>query len=163
MTFARRRGETSRPGAPDGRPGRMDIVLEPAVDPEARRRVAEALLAFNAGFLGPYDPRPVTLALRDGPGGRIDGGLWGRIAHRWLFVEMLFVPESARGRGLGGALLARAEAEARAAGCVGVWLDTFSPDAKRFYERNGFREAGAIADQPPGRARWLMAKRLDGA
>ena len=30
---------------------------------EARRRVAEALLAFNAGFLGPYDPQPVTLAL----------------------------------------------------------------------------------------------------
>ena len=37
------------------------------------------------------------------------GGLWGRSAYEWLFVELLFIPEELRGQGLGTTLLRQAE------------------------------------------------------
>ena len=49
----------------------------------------------------------------------------------------------------------------RARGCVGARLDTYSFQARGFYERLGYTVTGAIEDCPPGHTRWSMAKRLD--
>jgi GNAT superfamily N-acetyltransferase len=86
------------------------------------------------------------------------GGLYGRTGFRRLFVELLFVPEALRGQGLGGKLLQQAEAQAKARGCLGAWLDTFNAEARRFYERNGYRVFGEIADYPPGNTRFFLSK-----
>lgn len=52
------------------------------------------------------------------------------------------------GRGVAGRLLAAAEAELRDLGCGRVSLDTTAPlqRAVRFYERNGYRASGKVAD-----------------
>ena len=49
---------------------------------------------------------------------------WASVATSWswLHVENLFVPAALRGRGLGTRILAMAEAEAQARGCVGARL-----------------------------------------
>jgi putative acetyltransferase len=62
----------------------------------------------------------------------------------------LYVAPSARRRGLGGRLIATAEAEARARGAAALVLftDTRFSDAHRLYERHGFVRR-------PGR-RWLF-------
>ena len=57
----------------------------------------------------------------------------------WLLVELLFVPDSLRARGLGSELMKRAETEALARGCHSAWLDTFEFQAREFYERIGSR------------------------
>ena len=57
--------------------------------------------------------------------------------------------------------MARAEAEARARGCVGAWLDTFGFQARPFYEALGYAVFGALEDQPPGHRRYVLMKRLD--
>jgi hypothetical protein len=49
----------------------------------------------------------------------------------------------------------------RARGCVGAWLDTFSFQARGFYERLGYSLAGTIPDHPLGEARYFMIKRWD--
>ena len=53
-----------------------------------------------------------------------------------------------QGRGVAGRLLAAAEEELRAKGCGRVSLDTTAPldRAVRFYERNGYRASGKVAD-----------------
>jgi GNAT superfamily N-acetyltransferase len=79
----------------------------------------------------------------------------------WLWVQALAMPPALRGQGWGARLLATAETEARARGCVGVRLDTYSFQARGFYLKQGYREAGRIEDCPPGQARYTMAKRLD--
>jgi GNAT superfamily N-acetyltransferase len=91
------------------------------------------------------------------------GGLIAFRLYRWLFVKEFWLPEDLRGGGLGAALMARAESEAAAMGCVGVWLDTFSFQARPFYERLGYRVFGTIEDFPPGHARHYLSKRLDSA
>jgi putative acetyltransferase len=59
-------------------------------------------------------------------------------------VKRMYVREASRGRGVAQALLARIEAEARAAGhtCLRLETGVHQPAARRLYERAGFRECG---------------------
>ena len=52
------------------------------------------------------------------------------------------------------------QAEAQARGCFGAWVDTFSFQARPFYEKQGYTVFGTIADQPPGHARHFLFKRF---
>lgn len=124
-----------------------------------RQAILAGLRQFNFERAGPANARDIAIAIR-GPDGAASGGLWGTILYDWLAIELLFVPEALRGRGTGAALLAMAEQEARAAGCAGVWLDTFSFQARGFYERLGYALAGEIADHPRGGARFFLVKRF---
>ena len=143
------------------RDGGHDVTIELTDTPAdgARDAIVEPLIAFNIRQTGIQDFRPLAALLRDGAG-RIVGGLSGRTVFGWLFVELLFVPETLRGRGLGTELLQRAEREALARGCHDVWLDTFEFQARGFYERLGYRCFGTLADYPAGFSRFFMTKRL---
>lgn len=68
------------------------------------------------------------------------------------------MPETLRGSGLGASLMRRAEEEAVRRGCRGAWLDTFSFQARGFYERLGYTVFGTIQDYPPGHRRHFMQK-----
>lgn len=92
----------------------------------------------------------------------VTGGLWGRTLFEWLHIEMLFVPEPMRGRGVGAALVASAEREARTRGCRSVLVDTFSFQAAPFYRKLGFMLFGVLPDFPPGHERLYFRKHLDG-
>jgi GNAT superfamily N-acetyltransferase len=139
----------------------LEITEAPGAAEEAAIR--EALRSANQAATGlPRDVRPLAIVLRDADGAVI-GGLWGRTAWRWLYIENLVVPPALRGQGLGARMLAMAEAEAIRRGCVGARLDTYSFQARPFYERQGYVVAGSIPDCPPGHIRYTMYRRLDGA
>jgi GNAT superfamily N-acetyltransferase len=104
---------------------------------------------------------PLALALRDPVSGAVSGGLWAISYYGWLFVELLVLPEAVRGQGLGTRLMREAERVARERGCVGVWLDTFTFQARGFYEKLGYTVFGQIDDYPPGHSRFWLQKRLD--
>jgi ribosomal protein S18 acetylase RimI-like enzyme len=61
-----------------------------------------------------------------------------------LQLHRLYVAKAFHGRGLGRALLGRALDEARARGCVWLWLTVWehNPSAVAFYERHGFARVG---------------------
>jgi GNAT superfamily N-acetyltransferase len=124
--------------------------------------VLERLVDFNTRQGFPRERRPLVILLRDADGA-VAGGLAGATSWSWLYVENLVVPDAARGQGLGARLMGMAEAEARARGCIGARLETYSFQARGFYERLGYSVTGAIEDCPPGETRWSMAKRLDRA
>lgn len=128
-------------------------------DDGLRNGILAPLVAYNQAKTGRTDQRPLILALDDSDG-RVIGGLWGRTAYDWLFVELLVVPETLRGRGVGTDLLTRAEREAIARGCHSAWLDTFEFQARGFYERLGYTCFGQLADYPVGSTRYFMKKAL---
>lgn len=137
-----------------------NIVFTDAPDYAAREPILRALIAYSESRAQPMNARPVAVLLNDPQTGHLIGGLWGRTAWAWLHMDTLYVPEAFRGAGLGSKLVRMAEAEAIGRGCVGAWLDTFSFQARAFYERLGYRVAGTIDDQPPGHARHFLHKRL---
>jgi GNAT superfamily N-acetyltransferase len=138
----------------------VEIMLTTDAPVAVRDVILENIHDANVKALGPMDMQALRLVLQ-GDDGKPLGGLWGRTSYRWLFIELLAVPDSLRGRGLGTELLRRAEAEARRRGCMGAWLDTFTADARRLYERCGFKVIGEIPDYPPGNTRVFMTKRWD--
>jgi putative acetyltransferase len=77
-------------------------------------------------------------------------------------VKSMFVAEAARGLGVGAALLARVEAEARGRGLPLLMLETGNllHAAHRLYERAGFRKRGPFGAYPDARSSLFMEKRL---
>ena len=135
------------------------ITLTDANDPAIRNAIVGPLVAFNTQQTGLDDFRALALVITDDSGHTV-GGLWGRTAFGWLFVELLFVPDSLRGQGLGRELMQRAEAEAITRGCHAAWLDTFEFQARGFYERLGYTCFGELNDYPPGFSRYFLRKML---
>ena len=137
----------------------FEIHSTDVADDAQRAGVLDPLVRFNQAQTGRNDHRPLIIIIDESEGGVV-GGLWGRTGYDWLFVELLFVPDALRGRGLGSELMKRAETEALARGCHSAWLDTFEFQARGFYERLGYSCFGELPDYPAGSARYFMRKTL---
>jgi GNAT superfamily N-acetyltransferase len=61
-------------------------------------------------------------------------------------IRKLLVHRAARKHGIGAALMARAEAEAKSRGRTLLVLDTASGDAERLYARSGWQRVGVVPD-----------------
>jgi predicted N-acetyltransferase YhbS len=127
--------------------------------PEEREAIVSGLIGYNADRGFTWASQDLSVVARDGTGALI-GGLLGHTNVGWLFVAALWVADRHRQRGLGGALLAAGEAEASRRGCIGVYLDTYSFQAKPFYERLGYEVFGQLTDCPPGATKYYLSKRL---
>lgn len=139
------------------------ITLTDAPTPEMWQAIADGLGAFNRSRVGvSYNPRPLALLLSDPGSGETVGGLHGATWISYLYIHLLFVPETMRGAGVGRKLMMEAEAEAVRRGCIAVALDTFSFQARGFYERLGYSLFGTLHDWPPGHSRFYLTKRLAG-
>lgn len=126
---------------------------------DERKTVVEGLIEFNAGQGYVWDRKPLNILARSAEG-IVLGGLLGEVNLQWLFVAALWVDGANRGRGIGSSLLKKAEAEAVRLNCVGIFLDTYSFQARPFYERLGYAVFGTLDDCPPGQARFYLAKHL---
>lgn len=139
----------------------MTLRIERSQNPtdEERQAILLPLRAYNAAKAGVSTQEPVALLVRD-ESGEILGGLYGRVFYQWMYIDLLSVPEQARGQGMGTKLMQMAEDLAREKECIGIWLDTFDFQAPEFYRKLGYSELGQIADYPPGHKRFFFQKRL---
>jgi GNAT superfamily N-acetyltransferase len=126
-------------------------------DPAEIERLRTHLRAFNRSQIPNkgFVPLLFTLTSEDG---RFAGGLSGYVSYRWLFVDLLWVADEARMQGYGTSLMLAAEAEARKHGCHHAWVDTFSFQARHFYEKLGYKVFGQLEDYPPGHSRFFLRK-----
>ncbi|MEL3953426.1 GNAT family N-acetyltransferase [Stenotrophomonas bentonitica] len=138
-------------------------VAAPGIQPastEDTRAVLAGLLAFNQAASGDaLDDQPVNRVIHDATG-RVVAGIAADVCGGWLMVHALWVDASQRGQGLGQALLADAEQQARTLGAHAVTLDTFSWQAEGFYLKQGYEVFGRLQDFPPGHHRLYLRKRL---
>lgn len=127
---------------------------------EHRDQILQLLLEHNASRVGPTILEPLAIVLRRSESDAIMGGLWGESDYDWLFIELLIVLDGFRNRGLGSALMKKAEEIAFRRGCVGVRIDTFTFQAPGFYEKLGYQRFGKIANHPKGYERIFYFKAL---
>ena len=139
----------------------MTLRIERSANPtdEERQAILLPLRAYNASKAGASVSEQIALLIRN-DNDEILGGLYGRVFYQWFFVELLSVPEEARGQGMGSKLMQMAEDLAREKACIGIWLDTFDFQAPEFYKKLGYSELGQIADYPPGHQRYFLQKPL---
>jgi GNAT superfamily N-acetyltransferase len=140
------------------------ITLTDSPDNNVLKVISELLKQFNEVRSGlSNDYLPLTIVLSDPDTDETIGGLVGWTSSSYLFVNLLYLPETVRGMGLGRRLMTQAEEEAVRRGCHGVWLDTFSFQARGFYERLGYSLFGSIDNYPPGHSRFFFKKTLKAA
>lgn len=130
------------------------LVVEdsPAADDVALLEQHVAAAAIAAAGVGAE--QEFGIFARD-DSGRVVAGISGIVWGGYCELQAMWVEESLRNRGLGRALVAGAEAEARRRGCALIVLHAYDLLVRGLYERLGYETAGVIEDCPTGSAaRW---------
>ncbi len=144
-------------------PDRIVVAYEDLPDEAAQIVLLSGLAAYNESRAGPDPVRQpqnhICVVARDSHA-RVRGGLQGVAVGAWLAIDLVWVEESFRGRGIGSRLLAEAEAEGRRRGCKWVILATFDYQAPDFYFSRGYVEYARMEDFPWGRTRFQLRKAL---
>ena len=143
------------------KPSHLRFTAEDGPNEAAFAALGEGLSAHSKRLGLPGDWTPHWILGRDADGA-LQAGVRFITAFDWLFVHLLWVAEAYRGQGVGSWLLAGAEDAARAKGCRSAYLDTFTFQAPKFYEKRGYREFGRLDDFPPGHSRIFLEKRFLG-
>ena len=135
---------------------RLAFEADPASADEAF--VKDALGKWNIRVTGFGDYSPAYFFLRDADN-RIRGALLSYVWGKWLHVDTFWLDDEVRGQGWGTKMLEAAHAIGREKGAEAAWLDTFSWQARPFYERFGYETVFEVPDFPPGHSRIFMTKR----
>ena len=89
------------------------------------------LISYNVPHFEPVDEKPLGIFYDDDAGVR-RAGLTGKLFGNWLLIDLLWVEDSLRGKGVGSSLLQAAEDAARDYGAKRVFLNTFRFQAPDF-------------------------------
>jgi ribosomal protein S18 acetylase RimI-like enzyme len=135
------------------------INLETADEDRISKELLKEVLRYNAQKAGPLNDARIVLTVRDGDNKMI-AGLVAVYYWNGIFIDLLWVSESFRGRGIGTELMSRAETESKGRGGEIAFLSTWSFQAPAFYERLGYRAFGTLEGMPPGATRTWYWKHL---
>ena len=137
--------------------------MEPKPWKLAKKTIGDGLDAYNKAqveALGvAYKDTQFIAGARDAAGALI-GGFWCYVYFDTCFLKWAWVGEAARGQDVGSKLMALCEDEARKRGASVMFLDTFSFQARPFYEKLGFKAFGTLRHGAGGIKRHWMAKAL---
>jgi GNAT superfamily N-acetyltransferase len=90
------------------------------------------------------------------------GGVIANCFGGWVYISLLWIEKSLRNLGYGTRLMHLVEAEAIQCGCQNAHVDTYSFEAKPFYERLGYEVFATLDDYPKGYCKYFLKKRLVG-
>ena len=121
--------------------------------------IRESLNRFNKEIVGDDGHKPLNIVEYDS-NGTVIGGILGGTYWGWMYIDILWVHEEHRNRGIGSCLLSRAEQEAVRRGCHHVHVDTMSWQAPGFYQKHGYELIGILPDIPQGNQKYLLMKAL---
>jgi ribosomal protein S18 acetylase RimI-like enzyme len=157
-TYHLRRRPPANSASSLGLPQQYRLRVEDEPEAAALEVLPHALEDFNKSQWPGHAPwRSLAIFIRDAE--MIVAGLSGETYCGWLVIKFLWVSDDLRRRGVGRELMAQAEARAVERGCHSAWLDTFSFQARGFYEKLGYEEFGTL-DYPPIHKRHFMKKLL---
>ena len=143
-------------------PSGLSITVEHEPMTDVTRALFDGLSRANVERTGDGHIERLCVTARDSSK-TLAGGIYGEIYWGWLNILALWVNPDSRRRGLGSQLLSRAEAEAVAKGCHGVYLDTFTFQNVALYTRAGYEIFGTLEQFPGGHSRHFLSKRLRAA
>jgi ribosomal protein S18 acetylase RimI-like enzyme len=105
----------------------------------------------------PYEPYNILLKNQNN---EITAGIITRIYLKAMFVEVFWIDEQYRRKGIGTELLNKVESHAKEIGCTFIHLDTFSFQAIDFYKKCGYSIFGVLEDYPDNIKRYYLKKYL---
>ena len=136
------------------------FAIDPNASDEDIAAIHAGLRAYNQQFTPVVEGSgPLNIFLRD-EHGALAGGLLAYLFWGWLYVEILWLTEAARGQDYGSRLLDLAEQEAARRGCRHANLDTMDFQALPFYLKRGYIVWGQLDNFPEGHSRFFLKRDL---
>lgn len=139
--------------------GSYKVALEPGPLAPLKRVIGKGLGDFNTAQAGPYKYAQFVIGVRDAKGA-LRGGFLMELYYETAFLKWAWVDERLRRKTLGRTLMAVAEEESRKRGARNLWLDTFSYQARPFYEKLGYKLFGTLELGRPELKRYWLSKEL---
>lgn len=137
----------------------MNITVTDDLRAEDSEEISHHLMAYNRKFVGEILNKKIGVFVLDENGNKI-AGLTGSTVGNWLSIELLWVSEALRGEGVGSKLIEAAEQQALASGCRFARVDTFSFQARPFYEKLGYQLQMTLHNYPVEHERYFFTKIL---
>ncbi|EAS40756.1 N-acetyltransferase [Photobacterium profundum] len=136
----------------------MEFELDLAPTEENINEIRNGLVEHNSPFLTDIDRRKVAYYAIDGES-KV-AGITAEFFGSWLLINFLWVDKTIRGRGTGSELMAKLESYAMSQGCHSSMVDTFSFQAKPFYDKLGYECQMTLDNYPTSHSRYFFTKQL---
>ncbi|CCO48414.1 putative Acyl-CoA N-acyltransferase [Vibrio nigripulchritudo SOn1] len=134
----------------------FELDLEPS--DESISEIRNGLVEHNSQFLNGVERNKIAYYVTEK--GEKTAGVTAEIFGSWLLINFLWVDKTCRGSGVGSELLAKLESYAKSKGCTSAMVDTFSFQAKPFYEKLGYECQMTLEQYPVSHARHYFTKQL---
>ena len=138
-------------------PEKLSLSVHDNVPAEEARVVDRGLEDSNAAAAPVHEVRPLCCFARL-ESGAVVGGAIGRTWGLCCELKQLWVHPMHRRMGLGTRLVRLFEESAMARGCSTFYLDTFTFQARPFYERLGYEPKLEICGFSPGVTKYIMVR-----
>ncbi|GEM75041.1 GNAT family N-acetyltransferase [Vibrio sagamiensis] len=139
----------------------IEISTQPKED--ELNMISEGIRSFNAPFLpndAEYESSGRFVITAKNDKGEFIGGAQANVMWSYCVLELLWLSEECRGKGVGTSLIKQLESFAIEKGLTQIRTETLSFQAKPFYEKNGFRVYGELHDTPKGHSTYFLVKDL---
>lgn len=130
------------------------------VDDKDLKFIEDAYDNYTASQIGKETRQEVAFFVKDEDENVVAGVKGSYTSYGWLWVDLLFVSESLRGKGYGSKLMNLIETEARDNGCEHAYLNSFSFQGASFYQQIGYEIYGELKDFPKGHSVLSLTKSL---
>ncbi len=141
----------------------MRYEIQPCVEGD-EEIIEEKLTAIDYSIVPPEEnvkDENLVFRITDDEGNIIAGCIVEITSWKFAFLDILWVEEKYRRKGLGSALVREAEKAARERGCYAMLLGTFDFQARPLYEKHGYILCCPLRDYPRGHMNYSLMKRLD--
>ena len=136
----------------------MEFVINENPKEQDINEVLHRLQEYNSQFWEADDRHKFVITLNDN--NSLVGGIVFTIFGEWLEIDYFWVDTKKRSKGYGRQILEKVEIYAKSKGCKHSFLNTFSFQAKPFYEKNGYKVVYAQNNYPLTNSRYFMEKQL---
>jgi len=138
----------------------FNINVNFAVNEKDRKSIGTLLRNFNKAAMQSQAFRsPLEIIAQDDRGKAI-GGLYGYFVWSWLEINIVAIEEPFRKKGVGKALIQKAEEVAIQKEVFKIRLNTFEFQAPKFYERLGYKVVAIEEGFPEGYSTYHFHKIL---
>lgn len=135
---------------------KIEIISDP--DDNQIHEIRYRLQEYNDPFWEVKEKYKFVITAREDF--RLTGGLVFTIFGQWVELDFFWIDPELRNKGLGQKILREMESFAISKGCLKAFTNTFSFQAKPFYEKMGYQVVYTQEKFPVSNTRYFMEKSL---
>ncbi len=141
----------------------MNIEITTNPNDSDAKTISKGIIDFNhlkVPDLEPLEAEVKFFVFAKNEENAVIGGVRATCFWNTMHIELLWLSEECRGKGMGKALIDSAENFAIKHNCEKVFVETTSWQAKPFYEKVGYKHIATLNDRPKGHASHYLTKDL---